>query len=1533
MLKFQHISLCRCLSLFFGLLLSLCSWAQNILRFDFYSSRDGLSQNTVYSLYCDSKGFLWVGTMNGLNRFDGANFKVYSSDYFIDDSYLSNRIERIWEDNSGHIWSETYDGSYVYFNQRFESFGCVPHSSDGRHESATSFCQYSDSVVFVGAEHSGIYKLSVVNGNYLVENIPVITKPDARVEALLVDSKSNLWVSTDKGLARFSRQQIEQSDYSPEIIAPDVRFSSATCVAGDCLLFGTKASGLLVYNVKSSKADFHSQISPSATVSLLTTIADGSVILATSDAHAFILNADLSTVTPLSYHGEGKSIVENVYVDRFRQAWITTANPGVTRVNLVTMKSRYYELIPKEISASIDRERPYFYEDSQGNLWIGLHGGGLMLYDRNADSFTAYRNNIRNQSSIPSDIVHCIVEDKSGQLWVGTGMYRGGLSKAVVENKAFVSVVPVPVVKTQTDNVVRCIFEDPEHNVWAATKSGRLTIFSLDGKILHSLDGFRTTDGRTVQAVAYSIILHSDGHLYIGTKGEGLFVSKQKINFANLSGDNLTFYHFHVDSDTPSVSSESRGNNSDNIYSLVEDEQGYVWAATYGSGLFRLRFKEASSSLDISSSYSTRNSNLLSDKTRFVTIDSSGNLWVATTNGICQLTKEKYFAPASFDRSSCFTHFVHSVNKPSLSYNDVCYIYEDSRHVIYFATMGGGLTSLSFGIDGTPHYEVFDTGNGLSHNAVYGIVEDNLGNLWVSTESGLTSIDAASHTSVVYNRSTGLVFGTFSESTLCKLSNGSIAFGGYLGFILVSPLHIASTPYMSKLVFTGLSIANREQKPGPDEPITESINFARQITLSYNQSNLSIAYQALDYLAPENIQYAYMLKGLDADWNYVGNQTRAVYTSLQPGDYEFMVKHTYRNGTWSDNVRSIHVVVTAPWWRTWWAYLLYAIVIFGLVYLFFHYLNSINRYQRELSLEKKINEIKLQFFTNIAHEIRTPLTLIVSPIESLVSSDLPRNVHNQLMIIKRNSNRILLLVNQLLDFRKIQNKRMNLKVSQVDLGTFVSQVGDGFTLLADHKHIDFNTVIQPGMNPVWVDTTEIDTVVYNLLSNAMKFTDAGKRVTLSISQDEQYSYIKVIDQGCGIKDVDPDVLFKRYTILSTTDLSGTGIGLSLAYELVELHKGKLLVESEVGKGSTFTVRLLNGCKHFENNPAVSFTDSVSQKRFAVLPDVQIDNADSDDEFADDGRRTLLVVEDNPEILDYLKLSFRSSFNVLTATNGKEALVLAHDQMPSVILSDLMMPVMDGQEMIRHIKDDITTSHIPIIALTAKASTQDEIDALKMGFDAYIPKPFNVEHVKAVINNILTRREQLAAQLAGLRPLASATQAQPLDSVDATAADATAADVVIPSANSSADGADIPVDGADDDSTHSNRGEDQEVSVNILSKDEGFVREMVKFTEDNYRDDLSIDRFAEHFHMSRTVFYNKVKGLTGQSPLEFVRQIKFKIAEQLLQKGYNVSEVAFEIGYSDVKYFSKQFRQQYGVAPSQVKKEWEEKSRSEVAPAD
>jgi signal transduction histidine kinase/DNA-binding response OmpR family regulator len=569
--------------------------------------------------------------------------------------------------------------------------------------------------------------------------------------------------------------------------------------------------------------------------------------------------------------------------------------------------------------------------------------------------------------------------------------------------------------------------------------------------------------------------------------------------------------------------------------------------------------------------------------------------------------------------------------------------------------------------------------------------------------------------------------------------------------------------------------------------------------------------------------------------------------------------------------RVLNIRILPPWWETPLAYVLYTALIAAISVLIFNAITRINRYKNALAIEKKVNELKLQFFTNISHEIRTPLTLIIGPLEDMMAEKmLSPGKKLQMGIMLKNARRMLHLTNQLLEFRKIQNNKMILKIREIDIVAFTREIFESFGPLARHKGITCTLNSDFDSYKIFADPNKLDIMIYNIISNAIKFTNTGKKVTVKITESVKTNSIdiSVTDEGPGIPQKSLSDIFTRYTILSNQDLAGTGIGLSLSYELARLHKGEILISSTVGIGSTFTIRLLKGNDHFLNAPGIDTEEITSNviehtnsRDFTEIieKDHRLPVSDSTD------RNVMLIVEDNNEILDYICQSLKSFFTTIGAKNGEEGLHLAKTMNPDIIITDIRMPGIDGMEMTRLLKEDFVTSHIPVIMLTSKGDLKDQIEGVETGAEAYIVKPFNMEYLKTVASNILSQRTKLLAYF-----LSNKT------------------------------------DGAE--------------NVRINSKDDEFLKRIVSYVEENCAKDLSINTLADHSNVGRTVLYNKIKGLTGFSPVEFIRKLKMNIAARLLENGYNVSEAAYRTGFSDVKYFSRLFKVQFGYSPSRYKTE-------------
>jgi signal transduction histidine kinase/ligand-binding sensor domain-containing protein/AraC-like DNA-binding protein len=1434
---------------------------QDVFRFEHIGTEQGLSQNTGSSILFDSKGFMWIGTMNGLNRYDGYEFKIFRGQAENASIFTNNRVTSLWEDRKGFIWVETYDGYYHFFNPVSEIFSTVPHYEGeiANNNKINCFLQYTDDIIILGSSKAGIFLLQYDTGKgtysvsqYLDRGKYALSNNSIRF--IHADKNHNIWIGTKKGINYLSGSDINKKRLNFQHQFVNSSFT-AVCESENNIWFGTEEDGIIVFDRTSSTFSFINRkitaAIPSDKIAMLYHTKTGKNIVGLSGSGVMLADTYGKYWTSLPFHG--KSPI-GIYEDRFHQIWLTAMEFGVTRVDINTMNSGYYILTPEETKHLTDLERPQFYEDSHNNLWIGLHGGGLGLYHRQNDRFQFFRNNPKDPNSISSNIVHSIAEDDMGQLWLGTGQFLGGIEKVILENPAFKHYLLEKERVDMLDNVVRAIMEDKNHYLWVATKAGRLHVFNSSLKKVAGLDSLPGTGKESIRNNTYSLFNDNDGYLWIGSKGDGLSVSTQPILGKNTNYSRLRFKRFKFSPDDTTT----LGNN--NIYSICQDSSSNIWVGTYGNGLSLIRNSRDNDVKFIR--ISQQNSNLSSNLVRHLVVDKHGNLWVATTFGLNLLEK------SNIDKGNYHfrTFFRNPTDKNSLSYNDIVHVFEDSKGRIWLGTFGGGADLLEMQNGQKFSFKHFTTESGFSNDVIFGILEDNSNNIWFSTENGLIKLNPEKGNTEIYNTFNGLNFNNFSENTCYKRKDKSLCFGGYMGFEVVYPEKMVPEHVKPRIELTSFLLFNKEVPVSQSgSPLKKNISFADEISLRYNQSSFSINFSALDFLDPGKINYVYRLDNFENEWNNVGNQHKATYTNLSPGNYVFRVKSLKNNNLTDSDERILRIHIHPPWWKTIAAYLSYLMVIIVVALSIYKTAARLSRYRNELLIEKKVNELKLQFFTNISHEIRTPLTLIIGPIEDMLSANGISSRNRTLMeIIHKNAKRMLHLTSQLLDFRKIQNNKMVLKVKEIDIVAFTREIFESFIPLTKHKGIRYAFLSEVESYMIFADPSKLDTIIYNIISNAIKFTSQGKQVIVEIQDTNSTNFvdISVSDEGPGIPQKNLSDIFTRYTILSNRDLSGTGIGLSLSYELAKLHKGDILISSVEGEGSTFTIRLLKGREHFIES-AMDATATIEGKETHLkhqgeeIEEVKLEeNAGLSNGFGN--KQVLLIVEDNQEILDYISQALRSSHTCIDAKNGEEGLHIARNMNPDVIITDIMMPGMNGMEMTRQLKEDFNTCHIPVIMLTSRVEMSDQIAGIETGAEAYILKPFNMEYLKAITSNLLNQRTKVIARYIGIEP------------------------------------------------------------VKVATRDEEFLKKIVLFIEEHYHADFSIETLAEFCCVGRTVFYNKVKGLTGIGPLEFVRKIKLKIAAQLLEKGYNVSEVAYRTGFSDVKYFSRQFKAQFGISPSKQK---------------
>ncbi|MBN1415960.1 MAG: response regulator [Bacteroidales bacterium] len=1452
-----------------GLLLhSQCLFSVEIERFEHLDSRHGLSQNNVLTMFCDHTGYMWFGTMDGLNRYDGYSFRIYKMEEGRVNALTHNRVSDIWEDSLQFLWIKTYEGYFHYFIPETEEFISFPNyykSSEEKNSFIQCFHQPLKNEIWLGSSNSGVYLLRYDPGTHHYLSTQFLSRGPSSisnntVNFVISDPFHNIWIGTNQGLNYLSKSEsVKEQPYFQHHYA-SYRFTCAE-VVNDFVFFGTQKNGILLYDIKNKRL-----IDDLPDLGTLKS-ADINFIQKTRHTHAIIIgtrgngtfiylpaNNRLMNIRQYGLH------TVSLFEDSYGMIWLKTERYGIVKINPSDGYTRHYTLTPKEIQSLVDDERPYIYEDRNRNLWIGTHGGGLAWYDQLNDEFTFYRNAPNSHYTISSNFVHCLTEDKSGLLWAGTVQFNGGINIVIMVNPSFKQIIPKPNRENLADNVMRCLFQDSNGYTWMATKSGTIYIYSPQLQLHAVLEKLTTSRSSIPGYIVYTMMEDDRGFLWMGTKGGGILVSN--ISIANRP-DSYKRLHFNVYQNNPHDAS-SLSNNF--VYSIIQDSHKKIWIGTYGGGINTVVSRTADKLT--CRRITSENSTLSNNHVRYLFEDSRQRLWVATTFGLDLLENSNIQNDSLLFRT--FLYDPQHVN--SISYNDIIHIFEDSKNRIWFGTFGGGLnllTHLSADSAGFTHFKQRD---GLSNDAVFAILEDTQGYLWLSTENGISNLNPADMTCKNYNMNSGLYSENFCESTCWRLANGKLLFGSINGTLLIDPERISSTPYTPPLVLTNFQLFNRTVDfRDPDAPIQAHISTLDTIVLKYNQSSFSIEYAALSYFASYQNKYKFILKNFEDSWNEIGDQTKATYTNLSPGTYIFMVKAASWDGTWNENPRILHIIITPPWWKSTLARIIY-VILFVIIYLISRRI-FLNYYklQNDLKVERRVSDIKLQFFTNISHEIRTPLTLILGPIEDIKSlKGLPAYLSERINIIERNGKRMLRLVNQLLEFRKVQKNKMKLNVEEIDLVSFVDEICEHFTPIARQKHIHFNFSHNNEKVSVYVDAKKFDSVVFNILSNAFKYTRERKSISVELKPpDEKYIDIVVTDQGSGIPKNKLDILFQRFTPLSANygSLDGTGIGLNLSYEIMKLHKGQILVESEPGRGSAFTIRTRLGHEHFSND---DFKDPGNEVQINHI--TPIENADYNLEPAgvfSSGYTTkpkMLVVEDNIEIIIYIRNIFEAHFEIKTAKNGLEGIAKLEEFHPDIIITDVMMPECDGIEMTRRIKDNFDTSHIPVVMLTAKSAIEDQLIGIESGAEAYILKPFNSLYLNTVVKNLLKQRENIIKKYRDKSPV-------------------------------------------------------HLENIKITARDEEFMNNIVNIIESHYSNpEFNVEKMVEISSYSRTVFYNKLKGLTGLSPVDFLRQTRLKMASEILVKtGRGVSETAFMTGFNDVKYFSKCFKHMFGVTPAEYKK--------------
>ncbi len=1442
------------------LLVSLPLFARGTMPqclFETYSTLNGMPHNRVSDIYTDSEGFVWICTWYGVSRFDGYTFKNYSTTPGDTSPLSHNRFLSVTEDRNGHLWFKVYNHHIYRFNrytEQFEDPVLMLEGVDAKHYRAAQRLHDSKGSTWVVLSGVGVARFdgtpdarSLQVALWLREEAPL-----KGIEECALDAQNNFWFCSGEGEVGYVDAENDSLCILGRMTSP---LRAMTCVEEGCYFLSEKA----LYYAQKGDAKMQEMVQGEGFTALSLDRDRQSLYVGTRTGALYHWTKEERGKDPSlrSIRAGWREVAKGTTLSRIRALqtdsygilWITTPEAGITRYNPQTDDCKHFSQEPYTVSYNIDT-LPKLVE-SDDRLWIKMNHYGFGYYDRERDCVEPFYNDPSRSECLMTNAV--VRFDVQGDvLWLST-YYERGLRRAVLLDQ------PAEVLNIDTrfeeelSNEIRALMSDRKNRIWVGTKTGELLCYAPSGELLRHYPEQKGELG-----MIYALKEDSRGQIWVGTRNKGVYVMVPEGEAYRIAA-----HYFHREEDPASLS-------SDHVYSIEEDDLGRIWIATYGGGvnLFDASTNQFYHAENQLGSYPLEEA----DRVRWLLNDGAGRMLAATVDGLVIFTPEEQLRRIEF-------RLVQKIpgSSESLGNNDIIHMLRDSHGCIYLATYGGGLNRIE-GYDrmGMPRFKTFDASCGLPSNICLSVTQDQQGKIWVATQNAVSCYDEERETfsnHILYDNHTSA---SFSEATALSTPDGRVIFGAGSHLFAFRPDLPAPEDQDFRLCFTELTVKNQPVRIGDDTPLKESITTAERIDLKHNYSNFRIDFAALNFAEQDEIGYMYLLEGYDPDWNVVGRLNSASYSNVPVGRYTFRVR-AY-TGSSADVVaeRAIEIEIHPPFWFSGWAKFGYLLLTLGAVVMILRVINSMQRIRREAQMEQEMTDMKLQFFTNISHELRTPLTLILGGIEDVRKHDaLSQRGDISLNLAHKNARRMLTMINQLLDFRKIVKEKMELKISRVNLVPLVEDVVEDFRKMATERNIQLLFTVSQRSIPVWVDIERMESVIYNLLSNAFKFTRNGGRVEviLTVNQAEEKLSMTVRDNGIGIARDQQNSIFERFhqAARSVEGQRGSGIGLSLCREIVALHHGEIGVESRVGEGSAFTVKLRMGNGHF-GMEQINFgeTGETSSVPYLASDYLALESERRTDISPPQDAPKILLVDDNRELRIFMYNNLMENFRVIEAEDGEEALEMIRKEEPDIVVTDLMMPNMDGIELVNRVRNDFSTSHIPIIMLTAKHSPDKRIKAMEFGADGYITKPFSIELLQARIDNLLTQRKTLFEKYSSR------------------------------------------------DVHHKGVVKIVPEDVVVTDKDEAFMNNVMEWLRDHSdNSDLTIDQLAAHLGLSRTTLYNKLKGLTGQSPVELIKQYRLNRSFLLLKTGQlSVSEVAYKVGFSDPGYFSRCFKEQYHIAPAE-----------------
>jgi signal transduction histidine kinase/ligand-binding sensor domain-containing protein/DNA-binding response OmpR family regulator len=1383
--------------------------------FDHISVNEGLSHSYITSIVQDHKGFMWFGTWEGLNRYDGYEFKTFRHNPKDSTSITSEFIQSLTLLKDSSLWVGTNNGMVGKLDRKTNSFeNHIIKASVDQPVYISSIHEHSSGLLYIGTS-VGLFKFDRTTSSVVEINYSEVKDPTAKnVKSITEDSYGNLFLGTQYisgGLFYVDLENNKSYQFTTSIKYKDVATS---------------------FNINAIRQNQQNQLFFSTNNGIY----ELALELLYEKKQGGQLKYNLSFKEFTSTMISGKQ-VQTFEVDNNSNFWIGTFDfSGVQYYRYKSDSILWIDIQGSALEKFKSVAVMTVFVDRSGILWLGTNGAGIYKYAPSNQKFSHLKQNNNDLFTINSKSIRTVYEDSKNRLWIGG---YGGLDVIELSSgkSRFVGAYSTGKPNISGSQPVWFVFEDP---------------------------------------------FEGDDIFWIATEGHGLFKYNYRLN--NLDE------HYYPDFGSENPSNTARYNiNSRHIITMFRGRNNDLLIGT-NNGLERFdTVDRAFIKIPIPENYCGFAQNGI-----YKIIEPRNNsdfLWIASSH--CGLFV--------FDKNKNVFHKIVPDESDSLSILDLSIntLLEDHQQQLWIGTNKGisrldlksfdytKLTDLT-----TTKFKNYTSEHGLANNYIYGLLEDNRGKIWISSNHGLTKLDPTTDKIENFDTSDGLQDLEFNRNAYSISKDGVLYFGGKNGINYFHPDDIEYNNVVPEVSFTEFKVLNQQYPITDSNDEVSDINEIESITLTYDQNIISFSFAGLEFSSPKKNQYAYMLEGFNEDWVNIGNNREAIYTNLDPGSYMFRVKASNNDGIWNEQGKSVQVIINPPWWYTNWAYTIYIFTLAVIIFFVNRILTQRIKMQEQLKYDhlevirlKELDEFKSNFFANISHEFRTPLTLIINPLKNAANKINEPEIKAELGLVDKYANKLLQMVNQILDLSKLEAGKMTKSLKVGDLARFINIAASSFDSLAANRGIEYQKIFATESIIANFNANHIEKILNNVLSNAFKFTQNGGKITLLLeefsssankiknSNGDNKSTCKIIvrDTGDGISpEAMPHIFDRFYQEESSIKrrYEGTGIGLSLVKELIEFYDGSVTVKSEIGWGTEIKLILPLDKIYSEKEEQIvlDYIPELSQDLIVEYEDDRDEGIvlDTNNEYRGD-KNIVLVVEDNKDLRAHICKALKEKYVVIEAGNGSQGLKAAEENIPDLIISDVMMPEMDGLELTQKLKTDQKTSHVPIILLTAKSDIEDKLTGLKLGADEYLSKPFNEDELLIRIENLIQIRTNLQSQF---------------------------------------------------------RSGDAFVAIaNLPTLDDIFFKKAKSVVEENIdNEQFSVEDLASELAMSRVQFHRKIKALTNQSTTYFIRTIRLERAKKLLQLGnYNVTEVAYMVGFSSQSYFTKSFQKHFSQAPSDYQK--------------